>query len=327
MTVTILLKDQIRAQILKILSGYCFRQRKPSDPYICILSPWISDVQLEIDAEVFELDELWFGLDYGIRSINLPYALLLLKLDFGAKIEIVTLPATKRNYGDRSSWVKNLLDFLDEIGCNVFINSDLHSKLMLSNDLALVGSFNLSKSALYDREEIGVSIDDMSNLNALEQYADDVIRSSTPYGYNVNAMDSYVYSSPIRKVTRGCLYEQIVGLWYGTYFPGRGRESAGGLFDEFLIDNIIDAKVYYLNDVVKELALDLDAFYVKVITTYLEAPHQSKEEKLQFLKSRFDYKGTYEIGKILDFLRTILAREHIPKLRLRMLSMKKPKPI
>ena len=317
MTVKILLKDQIRAQVLKILSGFCFRERHPTNPKIQILSPWISDVQLEIDAEVFELDALWFGLDYGIRSINLPYALLLLKLDFGANIDIVTLPATERNYGDRASWVRNLLDFLDEIGCSIFINPDLHSKLILSNDLALVGSFNLSKSALYDREEIGVSIDDMSNLNVLEQYADNLIHSSTPYGHTVRAY-SHFASLPIdAKVTRGWLYEEIVKEYFGKPFLPRT------LFDEFLIDHIIDAKVYYLDDVVKELALDLDAFYVKAITTYLETAHQSKEKKLQYLKSQFDYKGEYEIGKVLDFLKTKLAREHIPKLRLRIISMKK----
>ena len=326
MTVKILLKDQIRAQVLKILSGYCFWERFPSEPNIYILSPWISNVQLEIDREVLELDELWFGLDYGIRSINLPYALLLLKLDFGANIYIVTLPPNRRNYSDGVPWVRNLLDFLDEVGCEVLINPNIHSKLLFSNDLALLGSFNLSKSALYDREEIGVSIDDIGNLKVLEQYAKSIVRSSTPYGYTVRAYRELGRLPINAKVTRGWFYEEVVKERFGLSFPKRGRgRGAPGLFDEFLIDDIINTKeIYYLDDVVKEVASDLEAFYVKAIITYMR--FSSEKEILAWLRGRFDYQGKYEIGGVLDFLKSKLAREHIPKLPIRVFSAKKPEP-
>jgi len=46
------------------------------------------------------------------------------------------------NYHDGWLRAKTLLDFLDEIGCEIFVNRKLNSKLLLANDLALLGSFN-----------------------------------------------------------------------------------------------------------------------------------------------------------------------------------------
>jgi len=46
------------------------------------------------------------------------------------------------NYHDGWLRAKTLLDFLDEIGCEIFVNPKLNSKLLLANDLALLGSFN-----------------------------------------------------------------------------------------------------------------------------------------------------------------------------------------
>jgi len=322
MTPRILIREKIKAQVLKVLSGYCFRERHPEYPEITILSPWISDVQLEIDKETYELDELWFGLDYGILSINLAYALLLLKLDWGAAVRIVTLPANERNYHERASWVRNLLDFLDEIGCDVYVNPDLHSKLILSNDLALIGSFNLSKSALYDREEIGVCIDDISNLKALQEYAQNVIASSTAYGYThvTRQREGIVIGNknPITsRVTRGWLYERLVAEYF--------HEAVGpdrSLFDEFLIEHL-GTKSIYLDGVIKEVALNLDAFYTKAILKCLQTrPHMNEHEKaiLGFLRHQFDYRGVFEIGDILGFLKTKLARPSVPKISIRMVS-------
>lgn len=323
MTTKILFKNKIRAEVLKVLSGYCFRERYSKHPYILILSPWISNVQLDIDKEVFELDELWFGWDYGIQSINIPYALLLLKMSFGAEITLVTLPPTERNYDQRTSYVHNLLDFLDEIGCEVFVNPNLHSKLILSNDLGLIGSFNLSKAALYDREEIGISIDDMSNLRVLEEYADGVIATSTPYGYTVRAnrqrQDYDNKGIVVTKVTRGWLHEQIVRNFFNVIYDPT-------LFNEFLIDHI-GTKSFYLNKVIQELASNLDAFYVKAVMKYLEPQyHISENEKLHYLKSILNYQGNHEIREILDFLKDKLARTHIPKIPLRIVSFQKQSP-
>jgi hypothetical protein len=130
MTTRILLKNRIRAEVLKVLSGFCFVERHREIPCIIILSPWISNVQLDIDKEFLKSDKFHFGRDYGIRSINLPYALLLLKVEFGAHIIIVTLPPTERNYNSSLvSYVRNLLDFLDEIGCARELSSKTFTEL------------------------------------------------------------------------------------------------------------------------------------------------------------------------------------------------------
>jgi len=326
MTSKILLKDRIRAEVLKVLSGYCFRERHTRIPRIIILCPWITNVQLEIDKEVLKSDELFFGWDYGIRSINLPYALLLLKIELGAYIAIVTLPPTERNYNiSYVSYVRNLLDFLDEIGCNILVNSSLHSKLILSNDLALIGSFNLSKAALYDKEEIGISIDDLSNLKILEKYANGVITSSTPYGYTIRLTRPFIIEAGERefiddrlvtnKVTRGWLYDQVAEQ----YFPNIPERNYMFLKDDSLTKSIYSSKI------VKELASDLNTFYVKALLKYLRSPNE-KDRKMSYLKERFNYQGNYEIGKILTFLKNKLARANVPKIPLTMFSFKKPSP-
>ena len=155
MTTKIIPNDRIRAEIFQILSGY--RQRPCEFPKIYVLSPLISDVQLTIDADILGLDESWFGLDYGIFSINLAYAMLLVKLVFGAEINIVTNDPLKdekykgREYSQRAF---RLIDFLDEVGCTVFFARDLHSTLIVTNDLALSGSFGLSKSEYTTRTKM-----------------------------------------------------------------------------------------------------------------------------------------------------------------------------
>ena len=155
MTTKIISNDRIRAEMFQIFSGY--QQRLCEFPKIYVLSPWISDVQLTIDADVLSLDESWFGLDCGIFSINLAYAMLLVKLVFGAEINIVTNDPSKderyrgREYSQRAF---DLIDFLDEVGCRVFLARNLNSTLILTNDLALSGSFDLSKSEYTTRTKM-----------------------------------------------------------------------------------------------------------------------------------------------------------------------------
>ena len=299
----IIIKDEIRSHVLKVLSGYCFEERKPNLPEIFILSPWISNVQLEIDKSILESDTLFFGQDYGILSINLPYALLALKLHSGANITLVTLPPTEKNYRDPRAR-RELLDFLDEIGCNVYTNPDLHSKLILSNDLALVGSFNLTIPALSDREEIGVCVDEISNLKVLEKYAYNVIALSKPYGYSVHAREELITS----KLTRGLLFEELVKadfILHGiTFEPYESCHE----FIFFYFETI------YTIDLIKKVASNLEAFYIKALLAFLESKSHLNEHRLDFLRRRFNYEGKHEVNDILNFLSTRLARDHVPRI-------------
>lgn len=275
------------------------------------MSPWISDVELQIDDAVRALDDLWFGLDYGIASINLPYALLLLRLDFGATIEIVTLPPNEENYGDSAYFHQQLLEFLDEIGCNVYLNKSLHSKLILSNDSALIGSFNLSKSALYDREEIGISLDDIGNLAILDDYARKIIQSSVPYGYAANAhMETKLLDEPLpSKTTRGILYQNIVWI----YHDHSGLDSYD--YGNFLRDGV-GIEGIYSKYIVARLASDLEDFYVKALLAYLQPPtamslnEDNVEKKLGRLNSILGYTGKFDLEEITNFIKARFARQH-----------------
>jgi len=331
------MKDQIKSWVLNVLSGYCFNERRTDYPRIIILSPWIKDVQLEIDKETRELDEYYFSTVYGIGSINLPYALLTLKLDFGADINIVTLPPTEKHHHEKASSVKILLDFLDEIGCNVYINPDLHSKLILSNDMALLGSFNLSFPALWGREEVGVCIDDMENLKILEHYACTVIASSEPYGYTPQAKEQestrddkiakemlaiidkrgYIredeeqnirerFWKPINSVTRGWLFEKMIQFNYGL---DRGPPSPD-IYHEFLYAHFGTGLALDYN-MIKLAASNLEAFYLNVVLAFLKS---QQRERLGCLGNLFNYQGKDEVDEILDFLITKFARTRVPKI-------------
>jgi len=326
------MKEQIKSWVLRVLSGLCFEERRTHFPEVCILSPWIKDVRLEID-KVRELDESWFGGVYGIASINLPYALLLLKLN-GANINIVTHPPTEKHYKRASEDARTLLDFLDEIGCNVYANPDFHSKLILSNDMALLGSFNLSFSALWGKEEIGVCIDDIENLRILERYAHEVISSSKPYGYTQQArrqefardrragrelsrerlarLGEYGHLKeddyrPISPVTRGWLFEIMIHADSDLVTACGGFSYA---CNEFLFRHFEPTRSY---DLIKLAASNLETFYVNVFITYLSS--QPKEKRLQLFRHLFDYQGKNETGEILDFLKTKFARTHVPTIR------------
>lgn len=181
LTSQVFFPGEVRPQILRFLSGHCFEEKTAQWPAIAILSPFIGDILFEIDEQVYEMDELFYGLDYGIKSINLPYALLLLKL-YGTDVTLITLPPTEANYGKKAPFRRHLLDFLDEIGCNIYVNPNLNSKLILANDLALIDPVDLSKPDLCNPEEIGVIMDDGANLRMLMQYVRGVISESPPHG-------------------------------------------------------------------------------------------------------------------------------------------------
>jgi len=313
MTTKIIPNDRIRAEMLQILSGY--RQRLCEFPKIYVLSPRISDVQLTIDADVLRLDESWFGLDYGIFSINLAYALLLVKLVFGAEINIVTDDPLKdekyrgREYSQRAF---NLIDFLDEVGCRVFFAPNLHSTLILTNDLALSGSFDLSKSEVYDENENGILTNDLDDIKTFEKYAIDAINSSTPYGYTARAV--HPGSSIIAKATRGWLYEMIAEH----YFPKANFSKRDSSYT-FLTEHIGTKSVYF-DGMVKEIASDLETFYVNaILQALMDGEDRSIERNFRFLQT-LGYKGKMEIEEVMNFLETKLAREHVPKIPLRILS-------
>jgi hypothetical protein len=321
MTAKIIPNDRIRAEMFQILSGYW--QRLCEFPKIYVLSPWISDVQLTIDADVLGLDESWFGLDCGIFSINLAYAMLLVKLVFGAEINIVTndpLKDEKYRGQEYSQRAFNLINFLDEVGCRVFLARNLHSTLIFTNDLALSGSFDLSKSEVYDENENGILINDLEDIKTFEKYAIDTINSSTLFGYTARAV--HPGSSIIAKATRGWLYETIAEH----YFP-KAHFSKRDSSYTFLTEHIGTKSVYF-DGMIKEIASDLETFYVNaILQALMDGEDRSIERNFRFLQT-LGYKGKMEIEEAMNFLRTKLAREHVPKIPLRMLStpeyLKKP---
>jgi len=313
MTTKIIPSDRIRVEVFQILSGY--RQRLYEFPKIYVLSPRISDVQLAIDADVLGLDESWFGLDSGIFSINLAYAMLLVKLVFGAEINIATNSPSKGEKHASEEYSRrtfDLIDFLDEIGCRVFVARNLHSTLILTNDLALSGSFNLSKSEVHDENGNCILIDDLDDIKTLEKNVRDTINSGTPYGYTARAV--LPGSSIVAKVTRGWLYEVIAE----SYFP-KANFSKRDCAYTFLAEHIGTKSVYF-DGMIKEIASDLEAFYINaILQAMMDGESRSIERNFRFLQI-LGYKGKMEINEVMNFLKTRLARERIPKIPLRMLS-------
>lgn len=276
-------------------------------------------MKLEIDKQVVELDPSYFGHIYGIRSINFPYALLLLKLVNGAEIKIVTHPPEDELYQKqkRTEEIRNLLDFLDEIGCQIFLNDRIHTKLILSNDLALIGSMNLSKTALYDegQEEIAVSMDDLGNLNILENYAKNLASSSKPYGYTL-----YVHR-PIEKITRGWLYTKLIEHFFEIDLSYETNIRVREMFWVFLNDQNIDKRLDFL---VKEVAIDLEYFYYKAVSKFLVPPmslRTASDERLSLLSTELGYQGRFEYDDMLEFITTKFVRRHIPNVPLMIKSM------
>ena len=318
MTIQLLFGDEIRSHVLKILSGVCLYIRRPYLPRFYILSPWISDVDIEFsdlyiskeEEKVVKEEKIepFLFLDYNIKSINLPYALLLLKLHGGAEVNIVTLPPNEMNLDpDYLPKVKTLLDFLDEIGCNMFVNSKLHSKLLLANDLALLGSFNLSSSALYYKEEIGVSINDLDNLESLESYCWKVISGSQLYGYSSLRRIARIWDEMKgrpRRITRGWLLDRMIA---GAYNIEEGRERYGEFFD---VTGGYDRFI-------KSYARDMNLFYLMNLRRLISSTEPWIKGK-DWIKEVFDYKGDESTDSIMEFVNSKFARKTVPDIRLRM---------
>jgi len=310
------------------------------------LSPWISDVEIEFSEPYLKKERtrdysyLW---DYNTKSINLAHALLLLKLHGGADINIVTLPPIAPNYSPSYlPRIQTLLDFLDEIGCNVILNSKLHSKLILANDLAVLGSFNLSNSALYDREEIGLSINDLDNLNKLEKYCLDLVHRSQLFGFTSQlsygnlfdiqrgfgplvpdgitleayhtlleqwkvSEDARKYSERVESrkdhITRGWLLDHIIKNAFQF-------ESAGERYREFL-----DVMEGY-DKRIKSYSKDLNLFYLLSLRRLVSSPI-GRACVTEF----FMYKNDESVDSIMEFLNGKFARKTIPDLRLRVRSL------
>jgi hypothetical protein len=273
----------------------------------------IGDVLLEIDEQVYKTDESFYGLDYGIESINLPYALLLLKL-YGTDVILITLPPTESSYGELAPSRRRLLGFLDEIGCDIYVNADLSSRLILANGLALIGSVDLSRFDLCNPKEFGVIVDDRANLRMLRQYVHGVIGCSTPYGFTTRARRLLRAQDFVSKTTRGWLFEELVKQCFTDpqYFEYPKPDS--GLFKEFVLE-ALNRKAVYDNEIIGKVAADLSGFYAMAMLKYLK-PQQQKgvERRLHYLKDTFGYRGEYRVDKILSFLNSKIARVRPPEI-------------
>lgn len=353
MTIKLLFHDEIRSHVLKILSGECLYERRPQTPQLYILSPWISDVDIEfgdlyIQKEKERAENSFLFLDYNIKSINLPYALLLLKLHSGAEVNIVTLPLEEMNVSPNYlPKVKTLFEFLDEIGCNVFVNSKLHSKLLLANDLALLGSFNLTSSALFNREEIGISINDLDNLNLLESYCYGVIYESQRYGYssllNYGSPEDRKFESP--SYVEGMTlkeYDALLKRWSGSedarilserQLSRRNRIPRGYLLHEMikaaypaLIGNEPYGEFFNVtggyDKFIKSYASDLNLFYLMNLRRLISsvfAPAQATGK--DWVKMFFGYEGGESTDSIMEFLSSKFVRKTVPNVKLRVKSL------
>jgi len=361
MTLKLIIGDEIRNQVLKILTGAYMWQRRELSPELKILVPYMSDVEIELSEDwnrdvergtYGDIGAYWHTDLQNIKSINLSYAMLLLKLHVGAEISIVTLPPDKISYPDRWERVQTLLDFLDEIGCNIFVNPMLHAKLLLANDLALLGSFNLSISALYNREEIGVSIDDLDNLNALSIHCDLVIEDSQRYGYSsllnygkmkeksevehynlsgilyINVLtqpDSPERSKRIEELEKQA-QDQLRNIKTKSYYSPKNGVTRGWLLD-YLTKHASNIKsqsnrreffdVAY-DDVtnLKSYSSNLDLFYLLSLRKLISSP-----EGKSCVRSVLGYSGDESTDSIMEFVNSKLVRKTIPDIRLRVRSL------
>lgn len=155
-------------------------------------------------------------------------------------------------------------------------------------------------------------INDLDDIKTLEKHAIDAINSSTPYGYTARAV--HFGSSIIAKATRGWLYEMIAEH----YFP-KAHFSKRDSSYTFLTEHIGTKSVYF-DGMVKEIASDLETFYVNaILQALMDGENRSIERNFRFLQT-LGYRGKMEIEEVMNFLRTKLAREHVPKMPLRVLS-------
>jgi hypothetical protein len=203
---------------------------------------------------------------------------------------------------------------LDEIGCNIYVNPNLNSKLILANDLALIGPVDLSKPDLCNPEEIGVTMDDGANLRMLMQYVHGVISHSTPHGFTARARRLLHTRDFVSKTTRGWLFEGLVEQCFTDPEYLDYLEPDSGLFKEFVLD-ALSREVVYDYEIIGKVAADLSGFYSRAMLKYLK-PQQQKgvESRLHYLKDTFGYQGEYRVDKILGLLNSKLARVRLPEI-------------
>lgn len=276
MTTKVILADEIGSRIHGIFAGEHFLLGYGIEPRLYILSPWISNVNIK--GKIPKMSSMSPQICYTFESIDLAHAILLARLLFDAEVNLVTKPPNEETYSN-PAYVRSLLDFLDEIGCSVLVNDNLHSKMLLTRMIGIVGSLNLTKSALYAREEIAVSIDDLENLSILEDYANDVVKESEPYGYTA-------YGGKREKVTRGWLYHRL-----------GGRSHTDFLKHDFSIENIL---------------LNIETFYLESITKLCMKTSLPPHLRQRALRA---YEGPYmSEDDVMTFLKNVLARKQFPKI-------------
>jgi hypothetical protein len=329
MTTRVLFGDDIRSMVLRILSGEYLYEAE-SFPRLFILCPWISDVDLQfseffLSEEEERLKEPGYSyafVDYNIKSINLPYALLLLKLHTGVDVNIVTLPPKEPHYAsDYLPRIVTLLDFLDEIGCNIFVNDKIHSKIIFADKIALLGSFNLTSSALYYRDEIGVSVNDEDNLLRLGRYCCDMIQESELYGYSSLLEWGITLGKTINhdQITRGFFLDYMIrnafpieqgSVKYREFF------NVTGGYDAFIKSYIQDLENFYLNSLYKLILgnydYPIDQSMVKRYSTDLG---------LKCIRRFFGFDNDYSPEELLISIDDKFARRKIPNIKLRIKSL------
>lgn len=276
MTTKVILGDEIGSRIHDVFAGEHFLFGYGERPRLNILSPWISNVKIK--GKIPKMGGVSPQICYAFESIDLAHTILLARFLFNVEVSLVTRTPNENTYSNPTH-AKNLLDFLDEIGCRIFTNDMLHSKMLLVDGLAIVGSMNLTKSALYDREEIAISIDDLENLFILASYAYDVSKESKPYGYT---------ATENRKVTRGWLYHMF-------------GKAAHRVFREhgFSIEDILS---------------NIESFYSESITKLLM---NDRPINVPYMRARIAYNGPYKSKhEAVCLLKKVLAREQFPKIDL-----------
>lgn len=275
MTTKVILADEIGSRIHDIFAGEHFLLGYEAEPLLYVLSPWISNV--EIKGKIPKMGEMSPQIGYTFESMDLAHSILLAKLMLNLEVNLITKSPNKETYSNPAH-VVSLLDFLDEIGCNVFVNDNLHSKMLLTRKIAIVGSVNLTRSGLYNQEEIAVSLDDFENLSTLKDYARDVEKESIPYGYTA-------YHGKIEKVTRGWLYHELRRI---------GRISRRPYLNlEDLLRNI---ETVYLENIIE-------------LTMETSLPPYLRPQALQ------DYNGPYASeDQAIIFVKKVLARKEFPRI-------------
>ena len=278
MTTKVILANEIGNRIHDVFAGEYFLLGR--EPCLHVLSPWISNV--EIKGKIPKMGPMSPQICYTFESIDLAHAILLARLLFDIEVNLVTKTPNQQTYSN-PVYVKSLLDFLDEIGCKVFLNDNLHSKLLYTGNMAIVGSLNLTKSALYEREEIAVSIDDLENLSILADYAKDVMEESEAYGYTA-------YDGKIKKVTRGWLYHELGGRSFTEFQK----------YDLSIEDTLLNVETFYLESISKLcMQKSLPPLYLR-------------RQALQAYKGPYTSEDT-----VITFLKGVLGRKEFPKVDFR----------